>query len=376
MNSSIIEQLKPFIKENWSKKGFANPTPIQEKAIPLILEKKDVIAQSPTGTGKTLAYLLPVIEKVDPGLPHVQAVILASSHELVMQIFQEIQEWSGGSEIKAASFIGGGNIKRQIEKLKKRPHIIAGTPGRLLELIKQKKIKMHEVKMIVIDEGDQLLVPEHLQTVKGIVDSALRDRQVLLFSATLTEKTEELAKQWMSHPEVIKVDEMPSLNQDVEHIYFVCEERDKVELIGKLMRTEPEKVLAFSNDIGQLNVLASKLSYEGLTPSILHSETKKQDRENAIKSIRSGKSNLLLATDVAARGLDIKGLTHVLHLDLSRDLNQYVHRSGRTGRLGSHGGTVVSFVSPREERELKKMARELGIELHKKIFYKGEIADA
>ncbi|MET3698594.1 superfamily II DNA/RNA helicase [Bacillus oleivorans] len=376
MNSSIIEQLKPFLQENWRKQGFANPTAIQEKSIPLILENRDVIAQSPTGTGKTLAYLLPILERVDPGLPHVQAVILASSHELVMQIFQEIQDWSSGSEVKAASFIGGGNIKRQIEKLKKRPHIIAGTPGRLLELIKQKKIKMHEVQTIVIDEGDQLLVPEHLQTVNGIVDSALRDRQIVLFSATLTEKTEELAKEWMNKPEIIKVEEAPSLNKAVEHIYFVCEERDKVALIGKLMRTEPEKVLVFANDISELNVLVSKLTYEGLTPSVLHSETKKQDRENAIRNIRSGKSNLLLATDVAARGLDIKGLSHVLHLDLSKDLNQYVHRSGRTGRLGSDGGTVVSFVTPREERELKKIARELGIELHKKMFYKGEIADA
>lgn len=376
MNHSFIDQCKPFLQENWRKQGFSDPTPIQERTIPTILEGKDLIAQSPTGTGKTLAYLLPLLQKVDPGKPHIQAVILASSHELVMQIFQEIQNWSAGSDIKGASFIGGANVKRQIEKLKKHPHIIAGTPGRVLELIKQKKIKMHEVKTIVIDEGDQLLVPEHLPTIDGILDSAMRDRQVLLFSATLNPKTEEIAKDLMNTPETIKVNEQPKLAGDVDHIYFVCEAREKVDLIGKLMRTGPEKVLAFANDISEINVIKSKLTFEGLTPGVLHSETKKQDRESAIRNIRDGKNRLLLATDVAARGLDIKGLSHVIHLDLSRDVNQYVHRSGRTGRLGSEGGTVISFVTPREERELKKIAREIGVELHKKTFYGGEVVDA
>ncbi|GAA0321703.1 DEAD/DEAH box helicase [Bacillus carboniphilus] len=374
--NSLIDQLKPFIQEAWNKQGFSEPTPIQEQAIPVVLEGKDLIAQSPTGTGKTLAYLLPLLQSVEAEKPHIQAVVLASSHELVMQIFGEIQEWSTGSGIKAASFIGGANIKRQIEKLKKRPQIIVGTPGRVLELIKQKKIKMHEVKTMVIDEGDQLLVPEHMQTVRGIVDSALKDRQVVLFSATLTDKTEELAKGLMNKAEIVKVNEAPKLTGDVEHIYFVCDPREKVDLIGKLMRTNPEKVLAFANDIGEVNVVASKLQFEGQDLGVLHSDTNKQDREAAVRNIRSGKTNLLLATDVAARGLDIKGLTHVLHLDLSKDVHQYIHRSGRTGRLGSAGGTVVSFVPSNQERDLKRLARDAGVELHKKTFYGGKIVEA
>ncbi|EKN69997.1 ATP-dependent RNA helicase [Neobacillus bataviensis LMG 21833] len=371
----MLNTLKPFLQEAWEKSGFEQPTSIQEAAIPMILEGKDVIAESPTGTGKTLAYLLPLLNKIDANVPSLQAVVLASSQELVMQVYQEFQKWSEGSGIRGTSIIGGANLKRQLEKLKKRPHVIFATPGRLLELIKQKKVKMHEIKMVVLDEGDQLLIPEHLHTVQNIVKSTMSDRQVVLFSATMKQATEKLAKEMTTEPEVLRIekDEMAS-SGEVEHIYFSCEPRDKIKLIEKITRLDDSKSLAFINDIGEIQVFKEKLLFKELSIGVLHSDMKKLERQAALKAFRDGKMKMLIATDIAARGLDIQGVTHVVQIDSPKDISQYVHRSGRTGRMGANG-TIISLVTEREERELKRYCRELNIPLHKRVFYQGKIVD-
>ncbi|MGG1396616.1 DEAD/DEAH box helicase [Bacillus salipaludis] len=371
----MLNTLKPFLQEAWQKSGFSVPTAIQTEAIPVVLEGKDLIAESPTGTGKTLAYLLPLLNKVDSSSSSLQAVVLASSQELVMQVYQEFQKWSEGSGIRGASIIGGANVKRQLEKLKKRPHIIFATPGRLYELIKQKKVKMHEVKLVVLDEGDQLLIPEHLGTVQNIVKSTMADRQVVLFSATMKAETEKLAADLTKEPEVLRIkkDEAAS-SGEVEHIYFLAEPRDKIKLLEKIARLEGIKALAFINDIGEIQVFKEKLHFKELSVGILHSDMKKLERQATLKAFRDGKMAMLIATDVAARGLDIQGVSHVVHIDFPRDIDQYVHRSGRTGRMGANG-TVISLVTDREERELKRFCRELKVPVHKRIFYKGQIAE-
>lgn len=375
MTEQIITRLRPSIQQVWEKAGFVRPTSIQSYAIPAILDKKDIIAQSPTGTGKTLAYLLPVLHAIDSEKLYVQAVILASSQELVMQILSEIQKWSEGSGIRSASFIGGANMKRQLEKLKKHPHIVAGTPGRILELIKQKKLKMHEVKTVVLDEGDQLLVPEHTDTIKQIIKSTLSDRQVVLFSATLPEHTVKLAQELTDGAEMISVEKDETIEAaKVEHIYFQSEARDKIKLLEKISRLPSVKALVFVKDIGNLTVLSEKLAYKEIKTSVLHSDLNKMERQKSLRLFRQEKTPMLLATDVAARGLDIQGITHVVHFDFPKDLNQYVHRSGRTGRFGA-AGTVISLVTEREEREIKKYARELGISLEIKRFHSGNIVD-
>ena len=369
----MLNTLHPFLQEAWQKSGFQAPTSIQESAVPLILEGKDVIAESPTGTGKTLAYLLPLLNKIDIKASSLQAVVLASSQELVMQVYQEFQKWSEGSGIKGTSIIGGANPKRQLEKLKKRPQVIFATPGRLLELIKQKKVKMHEVKMVVLDEGDQLLISEHLQTVQQIVKSTMGDRQVVLFSATMKQVTEKLAKELTNDPEVLRIekDEIAS-SGEVEHIYFLCEQRDKIKLLEKIARLEKSKSLAFINDIGEIQVVKEKLLFKELSIGILHSDMKKLERQAALKDFRDGKMKMLIATDIAARGLDIQGVSHVVQIDFPKDITQYVHRAGRTGRMGANG-TVISLVTDREERELKRYCRELQIPLDKRVFYQGKI---
>ncbi|MFS0784616.1 DEAD/DEAH box helicase [Bacillus sp. 1P06AnD] len=374
-NTSFIQECPAFLQEAWKKEGFSKATLIQEQAFPAIMSGDDLIAQSPTGTGKTLAYLLPLLAKVNKDSAHVQSVILASSRELVMQIHTELVKWSAGSGIRSASFIGGANTKRQLEKLKKKPQIIVGTPGKIQELMMQKKLKMHEVKTIVLDEGDTLIVPEHFDTVAAIIKSTMKDqRQVLLFSATVTPEIKGQLSEFMENPATISIQKDENFAGKVDHIYFICEKRDKPFILEKISRLPDTKSLVFMKDIGEMDVLAEKWKYKDLHVAVLHAETTKTEREKAIKGFRKGDFPMLLSTDVAARGLDIKGLSTVVHFDVPRTLDQYTHRSGRTGRAGNDG-TVISIITASEEKELKQLARKLGIEVQKKEFFQGRIVD-
>ena len=369
---SIIPSLKPFLQEAWTKSKFTNPTPIQEKSIVSILEGKDVIAESPTGTGKTLAYLLPTLQKINVEKKAVQILILASTRELVMQILEEINIWSEGSDIESLAVIGGANIKRQMDKLKKKPQIIVGTPGRVVELIQLKKLKVHEVKTLVFDEGDQLFSSEHQKEVDQIIKSTMKIKQVLVFSATLQEEVEKKAKERMREPLVIRIKDDGGQKENVDHFYIVCEERGKLTTLRKLMNIKDMKALAFSNNKNQIETLAAKLEYNGLTLGVLYNEKTKQERKIALKRFRDGKYPLLLATDVASRGLDIKELTHVVQLDVPRDEQQYTHRAGRTGRAGQ-SGVVLSLVTGIEARRLLKLGKELAINLKEVRLYKGTL---
>ncbi|MCY8981696.1 DEAD/DEAH box helicase [Bacillus halotolerans] len=368
----FLHNAQSFIKEIWNASGFEKPTPVQEQAAQLIMEGKDVIAESPTGTGKTLAYALPVLERIRPDQKHPQAVILAPSRELVMQIFQVIQDWKTGSELRAVSLIGGANVKKQVEKLKKNhPHIIVGTPGRVFELIQAKKLKMHEVKTIVLDETDQLVLPEHRETIKQIIKTTLRDRQLLCFSATLKKETEDVLRDMTKEPEVLKVERSKAEAGKVKHQYIICDQRDKVKLLQKLSRLHGMQALVFVRDIGNLSVYAEKLAYHHVELGILHSEAKKMERAKIIKAFEQGEFPLLLATDIAARGLDIENLPYVIHADIP-DEDSYVHRSGRTGRAGKEGN-VLSLVTRMEESKLKKMAKKLGVELSEAVYSGGNL---
>lgn len=373
-NPLFINELPPFLQEAWKKEGFQAATNIQEQAFTPIMNGDDLIAESPTGTGKTLAYLLPLLAKIQVDSIHLQVVVMASSHELVMQIHQEIIKWSAGSGIRSASFIGGANLKRQLEKLKKKPHIAVGTPGKILELVSQKKMKMHEVKTIVLDEGDTLIVPEHFNTVSTIIKSTMKDRQLLLFSATVTNNISEEMSDMMENPLSIAVKKDDTFSGQVDHIYFVCEKREKLFVLEKIARLQDVKALVFMKDIGDIQFNESKLNFKDLKVASLHADSNKSEREKAIKGFRKGIYPMMLCTDVAARGLDIKGLTTVVHYDLPRTEEQYTHRSGRTGRAGNNG-TVISIITPSEEKELKQLAKKLNIKVAKKDFYHGEIVD-
>lgn len=369
----FVDTLQPFLQQAWKASGYSTPLPIQEKTYPIINEGKDVIGVSPTGSGKTLAYLLPLLEKIDVDQKQAQLLILASSHELVAQIHRLIQEWTADVAITSMMMIGGANVKRQIEKLKKKPQIIVGTPGRVLELIKQKKLKVHALQTIVLDEADQLLVPEHRNNLFGIIKSAPKERQLLLFSATISDGLAEEANRFMVSPEVVRVNNEEAGTPDVSYQFIVTEEREKIEVLRSMARNLDEQLLVFFRDSGNLTVMEEKLTYQGIAVEALHGDLPKQKREKAIREFTKGETKLLLATDVAARGLDVKDLAYVVQVDVPKDPDHYLHRAGRTGRAGSDGGVVLSLVTNTEIRQLNQIAKKLDITLEEFLWRKGKL---
>ena len=355
--------------------NIESPTPIQAEAIPLILAGKDVIAQSQTGTGKTLAYLLPTLHNIDQSLKQLQVMILVPTRELGMQIIHEIEKLTEHSPILAQSLIGGASVSRQIEKLRLHPQIIVGTPGRILELIKVKKLSMHYVQTIVVDEVDQVFELGSMFEVEAILKSAMRDRQILFFSATISNAIQAAALRWMNEPALVHINPTQKAAETLEHLYFVCEEREKIDTLRRLIRLyNPQSAIVFINETDDAAEVVQKLSYVGLTIEALFGEASKQERARAMSGFREGRFQLLLATDVAARGLDLTEVSHVINLDLPVDADHYIHRAGRTGRMGRKG-TVISIVERKQQFIMDKYAKILGVTFEQKDMYEGRIVD-
>lgn len=369
---SVIQLLNETLQSKWK---FEKTMKIQEEMIPQMLEGKDIVAQSPTGSGKTLAYVLPILQKVDPDKKRTQALIVAPSQELAMQIVEVIREWMSGTNITVQQLIGGANSSRQIEKLKKKPTIVVGTPGRLNDLARSGKLKLKEIEMIVLDECDQLLSREYRVIVKSFINGASKNRQVVVVSATLTDEIKIVATRMMTEPIFIdiKPEDMVKMGK-VIHSFVKVEEREKTDLLRRLANMENMHGLAFVNNIDQLLLKESKLKYKNAKIVALYSDMKKEERKHSLDAFRKGEAKILIATDIAARGLDIKGLTHVIHVDIPHTEEQYLHRSGRTGRAGEDG-EVLSFVTYKDEKNYKKLLREVGHKPVQKIWYNGTLIE-
>lgn len=361
---------KPFLQEAWERARFTELMPVQEQAIPLLRDGKDVLAEAPTGTGKTLAYVIPALEKIEVEEPHVQVVITAPTRELVMQIHQVIQLFAQGSGIKSGAFIGGVELKRQYERLKKKPQIIVGTPGRLVELIDSKKLKMHKVKLIVLDEADQIYESGMSDSATRIANSALRDRQLAFVSATLPERTAEWGRTLANNPETIRVER--AVSTQVIFGYLETSRRQKPELLRRLANMQGSKVLTFINNRSFLGPLNGELSKFSLKYRILDAEKGKRERMETLRSYKKGEFPLLVTTGLAARGLDIEAVTHVVHYDLPESLDDFVHRSGRTGR-GNANGMVLALVTDQDLKHLKTLAKQMGVEMEAMEIYRGEV---
>jgi superfamily II DNA/RNA helicase len=367
LNSNLIEGL---IKAN-----ITVPTDIQIKAIPSALENKDIIGESQTGSGKTLAYLLPIFQKIDSSKREMQAIILAPTHELVMQIDHEVKllAENSGIPITSTPIIGDVNKLRQIEKLKEKPHIIVGSTGRILELIKAKKISAHTVKTIVIDEGDRLFDDKNIGAVKDVIKTTMRDRQLMIFSATIGEKAITTARSLMKEPEVISIEAKFQVNPDIAHQYIVVEQRDKIEMLRKLVAAaKPKKAIVFINRSEDTDITTMKLQYHNLKAYGIHGSATKEERQKAMEDFRSGKLQLLIASDIAARGLDIKDVTHIFNLDLPVETKDYLHRVGRTGRAGKQG-TAIAIVTEKETSIIRRYERDFDIIIQKVDVFKGNI---
>lgn len=357
------------------KAGITIPMEIQKQVIPLALSGKDIIAQSPTGTGKTLAYLTPILQKIDPSRRETQAMILAPTHELAIQIQRQVQMLAENSElpITATPLIGGVNIQRQIEKLKDKPHIVIGSGGRILELIQKRKINAQTIKTIVLDEADRLLYPHNLENIKAVIKTTLRDRQLMLFSATITAAPLEEAKILMREPQIIMLSHVAA--PAISHSYLIADQRDKIEILRKLIRTiNNRQALIFINKSDQIEIVVAKLIHHGLSVSGLHGSSVKADRKRALESFRNKKIQLLVASDVAARGLDIPGVEYIINLDIPEDPEVYLHRTGRTGRAGQ-AGMAISLASSQETPLIAKYERALHITISLKQLVRGELLD-
>src|SRR6056297_1860429 len=356
------------------KQNITKPTKIQEAVINIALENKDVIGQSLTGSGKTLAFLLPMMERIDTESKDLQGLIIAPTHELVVQINQQILELSknAGLGIKSTTIIGNVNIKRQIDHLKKKPHIIVGTTGRILKLIQMGKLKAHKINTLVIDEADRMLDDNNLEGVKKVLKTTLRDTQVMVFSASITDEAIEEANHFMKNPEIIFIDDN-EIAPTITHYSLFCERRDKPDLLRKLMFSlKPKRALVFINKESEIIDVTKKLKYHKYNVLSLHGSASKQDRKKAMDDLKSGKAQVVIASDLAARGLDIKDVTHVFNLDLSEDEKSYLHRVGRTGRVGKEG-FVFSLVTEYEENYLRRLERKYNIEVHPLVLEHGQL---
>lgn len=351
------------------------PTDVQRRVIPEMLKNKDLIVQSETGTGKTLAYLLPLFKKINTSIREMQAIIIVPTHELAIQVLRVTEDLSQNSDVKvsAVPIIGNVNIDRQIEKLKEKPDIIVGTPGRILELIKKRKISAHTIRTIVLDEADRLLSDSEIDNVKAVIKSTMRDRQLVMFSASISKVAEARGKEIMKDPVVIRDDVKMTIPDTIEHICFVTEQRDKFEVLRKAARIlNPDRALVFASGIEEAEIITEKLKYHGLSVEGIHGTNRKMERKRALEDFRSGKIQLLVATDLASRGLDIEGITHVFSLNAPEEPGDYVHRAGRTGRNGKAGISVL-IISERELSTVKGYERIIHIKISEKDMYKGKL---
>jgi len=360
------------------KAGITEPTGIQAEVIPLALFGKDVIGQSATGTGKTLAYLLPLFQKIDAAKREMQAIILAPTHELAMQIYHQIEilAKNSGMPVTAASIIGQVNITRQIDVLKGKPHIIVGSSGRILELIQKRKINSQTINTIIIDEADRLLDDMNWASVKAVVKTTLKERQMLLFSATITSAVLTRAKEMMRDPEVITIKGQVEIPPDISHMYFLAEQRDKTDVLRKLaMQLNVERALVFINQSEAIETTVMKLNYHGLPAAGIYGTAMKADRQKALEDFRSGKVRILVASDLAARGLDIPGVAYVFNLELPEDPQIYLHRVGRTGRAGQ-SGTAVSIITRKEAELITMFEKVFKIKMSAKQMLRGKLVDS
>jgi ATP-dependent RNA helicase DeaD len=346
--------------EGLQKLGLTQPTPVQERAIPPAGAGRDVIVQAQTGTGKTLAFVLPILDKVDTSAPHVQALIITPTRELAIQITAEIRKLAPiiGASVLAA--YGGQDVDAQIRKLQGAAHIVVGTPGRLLDHLRRGTIRLSRLSWLVLDEADQMLHMGFLSEVEDIIRQTPETRQTMLFSATMPEHVRRLAASYMRAPEDIRVEGKQVTVEGIRQIVVETTDRLKqATLISLLERYQPYLAVAFCRTKIRAKKLTDALQMAGWNVDELHGDLTQAKREQVMEKFRKAKLQILVATDVAARGLDIEGITHVFNYDIPHDAESYIHRIGRTGRAGKDGA-AITLAAPKDRAELQRIEKEIG----------------
>jgi ATP-dependent RNA helicase DeaD len=340
--------LEPKILRAITEMGFEESTPIQEMAIPLAMEGRDLIGQAQTGTGKTAAFGVPLIHKIAIQEERIVALIMCPTRELAIQVAEEIGKLGRFKGIRSLPIYGGQDIVKQIRALKKKPQIIIGTPGRLLDHINRKTIKLDDVQTVVLDEADEMLDMGFMDDIQSILKLVPAERHTMLFSATMPHNIQKLAQQFLRNPEHISVIPKQISAPLIDQAYIELNERQKFEALSRLIDMEsPDLAIIFGRTKRRVDELAEALQKRGYAAEGLHGDLSQNQRDNVMRKFRDGSIDVLVATDVAARGLDVSGVTHVINFDLPQDPESYVHRIGRTGRAGKEG-TAWTFVTPRE----------------------------
>jgi ATP-dependent RNA helicase DeaD len=348
-----ILELDQRIQSAIDQLGFAEMTPIQKEAIPPGLAGKDILGQAPAGTGKTVAFGIPLVDKVDPKLNRVQGVVICPTRELAMQVARELNKLGGPKGVRALAVYGGQPIKVQIRELKRRPQIIVGTPGRLLDHLNRRTIRLGQVSVVVLDEADEMLDMGFIEDITAILAKAPQERQTLLFSATIPREIEALAREFMKDPVTIRIKPTEIVVPGIKQEYIEVAERRKFDVLCNLLDVHcPQAAIVFARTKQRVDEVTAALSARGYSAEAIHGDLPQSKRDAVMGRFRSGSLRILVATDVAARGLDIDDVTHVYNFDIPQDPESYVHRIGRTGRAG-RSGTATTFITRGQRRNLR-----------------------
>ncbi len=346
--------------------GFTEPTEIQAQAIPLMLGGKDLVAQSQTGTGKTAAYSLPILEQIDRR-PGIQAIILTPTRELAQQVAEAMKDFTNQRRLFVLTVYGGQSIERQIRSLERGVQIVVGTPGRVIDLIDRKKLNLEEVRWVVLDEADEMLSMGFIDDVKTILKKTPATRQTACFSATMPREIRELVNQFLKDPATVSVKQLEVAPTKIEQqLYFVPRGWSKLKALQPILEIEsPESAIIFVRTKQTAAELTSKLQESGQSVDEYHGNLSQSQRERLVQRFRDNKVKLVVATDIAARGLDVTNLSHVINFDLPDNAETYIHRIGRTGRAGKTG-TAIALVEPIDRRLLRQIEQRLKqrIEIH------------
>ncbi|MCB9235822.1 MAG: DEAD/DEAH box helicase [Bacteroidia bacterium] len=351
--------LSPEVLQGVEALGFTELTPIQEKTIPFLLNSdKDIIGLAQTGTGKTAAFGLPLVDLIDPAEKGVQGLVLCPTRELCIQIAKDLEDYSKYLEkVNIVAVYGGSDIRTQIRGLRKGAQIVVGTPGRVLDLIKRMDLVLSEVNYLVLDEADEMLNMGFQEDLEAIIDETPAERQTLLFSATMPPRIGELASKYLRNPQEISIGSRNSGAKNVSHEYFVISPKNRYLALKRLVDFNPGIYgIIFCRTRAETREISESLIADGYNAEAIHGELSQSQRDNVMARFRSQSLQLLIATDVAARGVDVDDLTHVINFNLPDDPEVYIHRSGRTGRAGK-SGISLSLITPKEEYRIKRLEK-------------------
>ena len=366
--------LKAEIVAAVSDLGFEKPTPIQEEAIPHLLESdQDLIASAQTGTGKTAAFGLPVIHHTDLSDLQTQTIILSPTRELCLQIHKDIEAYAKKIEgFRALAVYGGSSIEKQIKALKKGVHLVVATPGRAVDLINRKKLKLHNVSRVILDEADEMLTMGFKDDLEAILDQTPAEKQVILFSATMSKRIKDITKKYMSNAKDISVARVNTGAANVEHHFYMVHSKNRYLVLKRVLDLNPDVYgIVFCRTRMDTKKVAKNLMEDGYNADALHGDLSQAQRDEVMNNFRSKHLQILVATDVASRGLDVDDLTHVINFNLPDDVEAYVHRSGRTGRAGK-SGVSIAIINTREKRKIKEIEKTSSISFEYKQVPSGE----